>query len=381
MQQMQHAWPLTPLLVLNLLAFPLVDASPPLLPAVGAIRWDAWYGDEDAVGTYVEDALTPHQWRYRLPFFASEDGTDKVVIHGNTTAVMEAELAYAEQYGIDYWAFVAYPPPSRMFYAQQLYLEVTNRTQSTSVKFCLVMDGNQLNVLTKQLDRIVGYFHLPTYQKVLGGRPLVFTFISETWAAAPLAAMSAAALAAGLPKPFIVAMGWGPPSSQMALAKLLGAEATSQYAFIGGNVNGTGPDVPNKPLSYASNAAQELQHWTDSASAGVAVLPSITAGWDPRPREVVAPPWQGGGAPPGCNVSGVALCHVEDPTMPELTAHTRRVVAWSQANPAASPANAVIISAWNEHDEGHWICPSLHDGAQKLEAIKAGLMLSLHHLN
>ena len=62
-------------------------------PAVGAIRWDAWYGgDIDAVGTYVQQALTPEKWRYRLPFFAAED-TGTVVIHGNTSAVMEQELA------------------------------------------------------------------------------------------------------------------------------------------------------------------------------------------------------------------------------------------------------------------------------------------------
>ena len=57
----------------------------------------------------------------------------------------------------------------------------------------------------------------------------------------------------------------------------------------------------------------------------------------------------------------------------ELTAQTRRVTDWVRATPAAAKANAVLLSAWNEHDEGHWICPSLRDGAQKLEAIQAGL--------
>ena len=156
--------------------------------------------------------------------------------------------------------------------------------------------------------------------------------------------MTKATVAAGLPKPYIVAMGWGSPQTQMALAKKLGAEAISQYAFIGAAVNGSGPNVPNHPLPYQSNADQEAAHYAACATAGIEVLPSITAGWDPRPRQVIgrsesnlpvgcnfgdqfsdrlvvmtAPPWQHGGAPKGCNVSGVALCHVEDPTMPELT--------------------------------------------------------------
>ena len=80
-----------------------------------------------------------------------------------------------------------------------------------------------------------------------------------------------------------------------------------------------GPDVPGHPLAYANNAAQELQHWADAAAAGAEVLPCITAGWDPRPREVTPPPWSGGAAHPGCNVSGQALCYVHDPTMARIS--------------------------------------------------------------
>lgn len=185
--------------------------------------------------------------------------------------------------------------------------------------------------------------------------------------------MTNATVAAGLPKPYIVAMGWGPPQSQMTLARKLGAEAISQYAFISSGVNGTGPNVPNRPLSYQSNADQEAAHYSECATAGIEVLPSITAGWDPRPREVIAPPWQHGGTAAGCNVSGVALCHVEDPTMLELTSHTKRMVQWTRENPRSAKANSVILSAWNEHDEGHWVCPNLKDGTMKLEAIKLGL--------
>ena len=64
---------------------------------------------------------------------------------------------------------------------------------------------------------------------------------------------------------------------------------------------------------------------------------------------------------------------VQDQTMAELTAKTRRVIEWVKATPAAAKANAVLLSAWNEHDEGHWICPSLRNGTQKLEAILAAV--------
>ncbi len=35
----------------------------------------------------------------------------------------------------------------------------------------------------------------------------------------------------------------------------------------------------------------------------------------------------------------------------------------------------MLLSAWNEHDEGHWIAPALpkYGGAEKLEAVKRGI--------
>ena len=35
----------------------------------------------------------------------------------------------------------------------------------------------------------------------------------------------------------------------------------------------------------------------------------------------------------------------------------------------------MIISAWNEHDEGHWIAPALekYGGAEKLQAVKKAI--------
>jgi hypothetical protein len=41
-------------------------------------------------------------------------------------------------------------------------------------------------------------------------------------------------------------------------------------------------------------------------------------------------------------------------------------------NPDLTPANAVIIYAWNENDEGGWLIPTLDpDGTPNLERIGA----------
>ena len=44
-------------------------------------------------------------------------------------------------------------------------------------------------------------------------------------------------------------------------------------------------------------------------------------------------------------------------------------------NPDAAETGLMLLSAWNEHDEGHWIEPALpqYGGAEKLEAIKRAI--------
>ena len=120
------------------------------------------------------------------------------------------------------------------------------------------------------------------------------------------------------------------------------------------------------------------------------MIPTVSAGWDPRPRHDYPCPWGGAGSP----------SYIVDPTMAELEAHTgpshtRFVVAmsgslnrtllrcwaaadgleWVGSNRHSAEANAMILSAWNEHDEGHWIAPALekYGGAEKLQAVKKAI--------
>jgi hypothetical protein len=78
-------------------------------PIVGAIRWDAWVGDLSDVGLMVEKTLAPQHWHYRLPFYAKEISSTQVQVRGATQEIMDQEIAYASQSGLDYWAFVIYP--------------------------------------------------------------------------------------------------------------------------------------------------------------------------------------------------------------------------------------------------------------------------------
>src|SRR5215471_11928728 len=73
-------------------------------PIVGAIRWDAWFGEDTktTVGVQVERTLSPQQWHYRLPFFGREISPSSVEVRANVQSVMDAEIRYAHEAGIDY---------------------------------------------------------------------------------------------------------------------------------------------------------------------------------------------------------------------------------------------------------------------------------------
>eukprot|EP01050_Picozoa_sp_SAG11_P024720 SAG11_NODE_5348_length_1588_cov_1.796508_1_plen_136_part_00 len=113
-----------------------------------------------------------------------------------------------------------------------------------------------------------------------------------------------------------------------------------------------------------------------------------------RPRSEYPMPW-------GPKYWGKA--YVKDPTMEELENHVtdglkfvcvsallcvsglsdwrcvagvhNRSVASRSENPESVETNMMLLSAWNEHDEGHWIEPALekYGGAEKLEAIKKAI--------
>lgn len=63
--------------------------------------------------------------------------------------------------------------------------------------------------------------------------------------------------------------------------------------------------------------------------------------------------------------------------MAELQSHTRDTVRFALAHTGGvTRVELVLVSAWNEYDEGHWVCRSLHSEptpTAKLEAIQDGI--------
>ncbi|MEV7870417.1 hypothetical protein AB0P17_30950 [Streptomyces sp. NPDC088124] len=262
--------------------------------------------------------------------------TESVNSDATLQDVMDQEIQYAKNAGIDYWAFVYYPqqPLAR---ARELYFSSERKGE---VSWCAILDGNFTGSYGTNLPHLVAQFSEPNYQRVLGGRPLVYFFTAAT--ADQVAKMRAACSQAGLPDPYIVVMAW---TAQGAadLKAAVGADAVSRYAT--GERNG-------QPYSRLADAESSL--WDQYAAAAGDVVPTVSTGWDKRPRYDYPLSWEP-------NYTGFKDEWTQQATPQEIAKHLHGAVSWNNTHPDNASANTVLVYAWNEFDEGGWICPTLFE--------------------
>ena len=446
-------------------------------PIIGAIRWDAWVGPYDTsrvgakdVGLMVEKALGPHQFHDRIPFFGKETGPDSVEVRELTQDVMDKEIQYAHDGGIDYWAFDWYPDGTGLDIARQLYM---TSPLKKLVKYCWLMQNNYPR---KNFPTLVNtYFKDPCYLKVLNNRPVLYLY-ADIYTPEDFDALRDLTRAAGFGDPYVVKceMGKGgghtvtaafdgdmysywqaapgayagewievdlgvsttfdkavlvepaahtsayeirywdgsswkvaftgttigtaksptivtfPPvagtkarlvflsgrkelainefqlydtkstTSNLVLGRSYAASSTGyHYDALSHYVTGGPRGVMGSPFSAVMTNSEE--RWNRDKTFGLNVVPNLSIGADPSPR-IVTPPSRGG---------YTASSH--EPTPEEVGAHVTQVLHWIDANPGVDPARLVLIYAWNEFDEGGWICPTLFHGPDRLEAIRKAL--------
>ena len=208
--------------------------------------------------------------------------------------------------------------------------------------------GGQLAAPQKQwpdtVARLVRLMREPGYQSVLQGRPLVYTFhanLPPERLRARLQDLRDAAGKAGLKAPYVVYMG-GSPDRDWPTAKAGGCDALSAYARGGDG-------------AYSALTARVRQDWEAAARDHVPYVPLATTGWDRRPRIDHPVSWERDlKLPPG-------RPFVRQATPAEIASHIGDALDWTQQHPVDCPAQAIIIYAWNENDEGGWLVPTRKD--------------------
>lgn len=354
-------------LLLALLAS--LQATEDTRPIVGAIRWDGWYGEGEVV-KQTEASLGQPKYHFRLPWFASVFEGGKVRINGDSQSVVEQEIAYAAQAGLNYWAFVDYAGEAAdMHIALNRYLASKDKR---GVRYCFVEEGARLDRIgTTGWPRLVEHFRSADYQTVLDGRPLLFVFVKTTRLGKPeWDELKRQTIAAGMKAPYLVLMGWNPKQDAKDMTAL-GFDAVSAYA--------RGGSYSMKQPSYVEQCDLiRRDRWEKWRSLRIPCVTFASAGWDTRPRNEHPPFWMKSEVKadpdPTPPEQQTPLVDSVTATPEELATHIREAVQWTRANRDLNPSNTVVIYAWNEHDEGGWLQPTL--GAKGLP--NTDRIISLH---
>ena len=318
----------------------LVAGEPPTRPIVGAIRWDAWTGGE--ITAQVERSLGPGKYHSRLPWFAKVGDDGIVRIDGRPQTIMDQEIDFAADAGLDYWAFLLYPEADTMSHALQQYLKSPKRQR---INFCVILH-NALSVpqvaWPRERARLISLLKEPGYQTVLAGRPLVFEFQARLDGKFPIqrfAELRRAAQESGL-NPYYVFMGWN-PAADFSRESANGFDAVSAYAY--GSSDATFAGLWQ---------AVEKHYWQNALASKVPYVPLVTTGWDKQPRKENPVSWEKDHDYHQQAVFPSAA------TPQEIASHLGDSLKFVMKNREVCAANAVIIYAWNEHDEGGWLVPT-----------------------
>ncbi|MEK6795778.1 MAG: hypothetical protein AABZ39_13435 [Spirochaetota bacterium] len=337
-------------------------------PIVGAIRWDAWHAPKgNNPAAQMLASLGPKQYHWRMPFFARVKSENEIALDGYSPEVIGKEIDYAKRC-IDYWAFLLYDTDLSMSDAINVYIDHPRRKE---MPFCVIAQPDTFGnaaAFPARMKRVIDYMIDDAYVTVLGGRPLVYLFsMTDEWLKAWGGAANArklfddfreAAKTAGSGDPYIVVMEYTPARAKL-YADIIGAQAVSSYAFDTGSV-GT-------PSKYSTLADDARIFWEQCLSTRAEVVPIVMAGWDRRPRIEHPVSWERNQLP------GVGIeKYYETPTPAELASQIEEAMHCAVENKAKCPAQAVIVYAWNEHDEGGWLCPTRNeDGTANMSRVDA----------
>jgi len=326
---------------------------------VGAIRWDAWYGgDEGSSSWFASHNLDPSKYHSRAPFFAKETGPESMSIHGDQRA-MDAEIEYAHRAGLSFWAFDgSVAATSSLAQGFRLY---ASSSFKHLVNWCWVYGYRSFqNDVDKYSADIVRRFSDVEYEKISARRPLLFLLpevgVVEREVAQSVSRLRDFCSSAGIGNPYVVTMG-GTAQSAKAHRAAVNADAIGSYTIATSAKRGPYP-VLDKAVRM---------EWERMAQTGLSVVPTGMLGFDRRPRIQHPVPWEPDQKP----FDGMSD-YFEKASPEEVSAHTEALIKWVMANRRSAQANVALLYAWDEFDEGGWLCPTwLRNGADtsRLDAL------------
>ncbi len=307
----------------------------------GAIRWDAWYshnGRPDSIVTQVEKTLSLKEYHFRAPFFANVTAEGNIEMPVYTQDIFDQEMEYAIEAGIDYFAYLWYD--GEMSAARQMH--ATSKYKN-DVKMSICLLGSAINSKRARED-VLNHMQQDYFMTVLNGRPLMYYYINTSSKSTELTKVKndiryyrAKAQELGIPAPYAVVMN----VSAKETLDIFG-DAVSRYSY-----GGTNKETFNDFITRVQNSWKSYQ----SSGTNSQYVPSLTFGWHAEPRYKTPVSW----------MDVEADSYVPYPTDEEMYNHISYALSYldHSSTELLTKANTMIFYAWNEHDEGSWICPTI----------------------
>ena len=312
---------------------------------VGAIRWDAYFSTnhpERNVSREVAKALSPEEFHFRAPYFSIINNQGNVEFPEETQEQFDNEMQLASDAGIDYFAYCWYRENDIMSYARKRHLKSKLRKK---VKMAAIINVSSLD--DESVTALCEATKDDCYLK-FDGHPVIYVFNAVNSLPQLRQRITDLLIEKGLKTPFFIGMNASPTPYSVTRIKHSGFDGIGSYGF---SAKAQGEDFSsfakrNQDMCRLRNG-MDIEH-----------IPLLCLGHDFRPRIKNPVSWMGGN-----NFSYVA-------TDDEIYLHAKNIFEIQKEN--SSNSNTMLIYAWNEHDEGGWICPTL-SGDGYYQAIKKAI--------
>ena len=325
----------------------------------GVINWDCSLPPDTFFGSYIAKTLGDKKWRYRTPYYADIISDTSISFHYKSAQEYERELQYAIDAKIDYFAYVwhtddrytkadpnvptsvTHPHAWTQDYARKLH---QNSKLSKKINLCAILLCSQ-PYIESDYESLAHEMKQPYYEKI-GDRPLVYLFGGYRLDFIDL--LRSFPKKYGTVDPYIVFMNNGAKSTNGDYSK---ADAVSDYACF-----------RNDTEKYSDLIDTLIQNNEDRKIFGIDLIPTFTLGWDPSPRVEVKVPW----------ISYNKKFYANTPTPQEIVQSSKRLAEWMSTNKEYIKSRHILTYAWNEFEEGAFICPTYNnDGSINEERIEA----------
>ena len=322
----------------------------PTETSVGVIRWDAWVNpseewhsgnaDTRTIGQQMVDSLSPREYHYRVPFFANILGSNSITFPDYTQEIFDQEMRYAKEAGIDYFMYCWYGDYDVMSTARKLHATSKYRNDVKMSAMWTLHDIDGYGVLEYRIENLK-----QDYWFRVDGRPLIYITAGQYASIQQINRFRQACINAGVGNPYLIGLYADStnPSDDFTTdhVKTLGYDAISTYATYQG-----------KASDYSKLVETTEKLWTNWQNAGVEVVPLVSTGWNRNPRVTKPTSWEWAN-------NGTNQDYTKDGTPAEIAKHLQDAINFNNNYKTQTSANTVLMYAWNEHDEGGWICPTI----------------------